>query len=69
MKTSNELDFLRLISVITHDAMTSAAPGYQALVAVAEQQAGDGTPSYLATFRYLHTNLSDLLIEASSDKS
>lgn len=69
MKTSNELEFLRLISVITHDAMTSHGPGYQALIAAAVQEAGDGVPSYLATFRYLHSNLSHLLIKANSDKT
>jgi hypothetical protein len=69
MKTSNDMEFLRLISVITHDAMTSKEPAYRNLIAAATKEAGDDVPSFIATFRYLHTNLSSLLIADSSDKT
>lgn len=69
MKTSNELEFMKLISVITHDAMTSKEAGYRSLIAAASKESGEDVPSFIATFRYLHSNLSSLLIEESSDKT
>ncbi len=69
MKTSNELEFMRLISTITHDAMTSKEAAYRNLIAAASKEAGEEVPSFIATFRYLHSNLSSLLIEESSDKT
>ena len=69
MKTSNELEFMRLISTITHDAMTSQEAAYRNLIAAAIKEAGDDVPSFIATFRYLHSHLNSLLIEESSDKT
>ena len=69
MKTSNELEFLRLISTITHDAMTCDGPKYRSLNEAASREAGSDVPAYLATFRYLHSHLSALLIEDNSDKT
>lgn len=60
------IDLIRIISVITHDAITSDETAYLELVQAASKEAGDSVPSYLATFRYLHSNLSSLLI---ADKS
>lgn len=60
------IELIRIVSTITHDAITSDEPAYQKLVQAAMEEAGDKVPAYLATFRYLHSNLSDLLI---SDKS
>lgn len=69
MNGSNKLELLRLISTITHDAMTCDGPKYRALIEAATKAAGEGVPAYLATFRYLHDNLSALLIDSSTDKT
>lgn len=61
-----DIEYLRLISNITHDAMIQATPGYKKLVEAACKEAGEDVPSYLATFRYLHSNLKDLAISDSS---
>lgn len=66
MDTSENLELMRLITVIVHDAMTNDAAGYKKLVEAAVKEADSDTPSFLATFRYLHSNLSDLLISDNS---
>lgn len=63
------IELIRIVSVITHDAITSDDPAYQKLVQAAMEEAGDSVPSYLATFTYLHRHLSALLISDRSDKT
>lgn len=63
------IELIRIVSTITHDAITSDEPAYQKLVQAAMEEAGDKVPAYLATFAYLHRHLSSLLISLKADKT
>lgn len=63
------IELIRIVSVITRDAVSSDEPAYQEIVKAAMEESGKTEPVYLATFAYLHRHLSSLLISPKADKT
>lgn len=69
MKPIEPMELLTLVSEITDKAVTTNDPAYRSLVTAAVKEADDGVPAYLATFRYIHRNLSRLSSQSKNETS